>query len=70
MIYVSHLLRNPIRSTLTSNVQSPIIATSVNVNGDGGNDTGLFGRDYRIQASFNAGSSRFQLKHTSGLLQM
>jgi len=65
MVYVSHLIRAPIRSTLSSPVQSSIIATSVTVNGGGGADTGLGGRDYRIQASFNAGTSRFQLKHNN-----
>jgi hypothetical protein len=65
MVYVSHLIRAPIRSTLLSFVQSSIIATSVTVDGGGGADTGLGGRDYRIQASFNAGTSRFQLKHNN-----
>jgi len=65
MVYVSHLIRPPVRCTLSSPVQSPIIATSVSINGPGGGDTGLGGRDYRIQASLNAGSSRFQLKHSN-----
>jgi hypothetical protein len=65
MVYVSHLRSIPSRSTLSSPVQSPIIATSVSVNGGGGNDNVLFGRDYRIQVSFNAGNARFQLKHNA-----
>ena len=66
MIYVSHLLQGPLRANATgSATQSSIISTSVSVNGDGGANTTLNGQDYRIQASFNAGTSRFQLKHNN-----
>lgn len=67
IVWVSCLTNNYYRnSQVGSNSQSPVIATAVSLNGSGGGDTTLGGRDYKIQAFSGAGNaSRIGIIHNN-----
>jgi hypothetical protein len=68
ILWVSCLTNNYYRNApVGTNLQSPVLATAVSLNGVGGADTTSGGRDYKIQAASHAGNaSRISIGHNNG----